>query len=239
MTELALDTGLNRPQRESLLYVHSLARCLLSIINGLSDVSKRKCNGKRFLVLSSLTNVVRSVETGWMILQQVPFSLQQTVFGILKTLVHRACSNNVDLTYDVDPDIPDQLIGDPLRLQQVITNLVSNATKFIPSGGPNKGYVALSCRRIALDDSSVTLEFCVSDDGIGISKDRFDIIFDALAQAGGSTTRVRAVLDLCPSPTHRLFSKGIRGHRSRAAHLEAPRRSYGWTYMGRKRGRQG
>jgi osomolarity two-component system, sensor histidine kinase NIK1 len=192
MTEFTLDSDLNRPQRESLLYAHSLARSLLLITNALLDISKRECNEKRFLDLSSLTNV-RSVETGWMILQQAPFSLQQTVFGILKTLVHRACSNNLDLTYEVDPDIPDQLIGDSIRLQQVITNLVGNATKFIPSRGTNKGYVALSCRLVALDDSSVTLEFCVSDDGIGISKERLNLIFDALVHADGSTTRVRAV----------------------------------------------
>jgi osomolarity two-component system sensor histidine kinase NIK1 len=137
-----------------------------------------------------------------MIMEQVPFSFRQTVFGILKTLVTRAAGNNLDLTYDVDPDIPDQLIGDSLRLQQVITNLVINATKFTPP----RGHVALSCRRLALDDSSVTLEFCVLDTGIGISKDRCNLIFNALAKAGGSTTRVRAplVIYVLHRPTDRI-----------------------------------
>jgi osomolarity two-component system sensor histidine kinase NIK1 len=169
MTALTLDSDLNRPQRESLLLVHSLARSLLLIIDDILDISK--------------------IETGRMIMEQVPFSLQQTVFGILKTLVVRAAGSNLDLIYDVDLDIPNQLIGDSLRLQQVITNLVINATKFTPSTPSNKGYVALSCRRLTLNDSSVTLEFCVSDNGIGIPKDELNLIFDPLAQVDGSTIR--------------------------------------------------
>lgn len=62
-----------------------------------------------------------------MTMEHVYFSFRQTVFGILKTLVVRANQNDLDLTYDVDPDIPDLLIGDSLRLRQVITNLVGNA----------------------------------------------------------------------------------------------------------------
>ena len=135
-----------------------------------------------------------------MIMDRVPFSFRQAVFGILKTLVGRAAGNSLVLTYDVDPDIPDQLIGDSLRLQQVITNLVSNAIKFTPSRDSYKGHVALSCRRIALDDSSVTLEFCVSDKGIGISKDRSNLIFGTLAKSGYSAIWVRAALFFCHKP---------------------------------------
>jgi len=169
MTELTLDSDLNRSQRESLLLVHSLARSLLLIIDDILDISK--------------------IEAGRMTMEQVSFSFRQTVFGILKTLVVRASQNNLDLTYDVDPDIPDQLIGDSLRLRQVITNLVGNAIKFTPSKISKKGHVALSCRLLALDDSSVTLEICVLDTGIGIAKDKLNLIFDTFAQADGSTTR--------------------------------------------------
>lgn len=123
-------------------------------------------------------------------MEAVSYSLRQTVFGILKTLVVRASQNNLDLTYDVDPDIPDQLIGDSLRLRQVITNLVGNAIKFTPSKVTRKGHVALSTRLLALDDQSVTLEFCVTDTGIGIAKDKLNLIFDTFCQADGSTTRV-------------------------------------------------
>ena len=133
-----------------------------------------------------------------MTMEQVSYSLRQTVFGILKTLVVRASQNQLDLTYDVDPDIPDQLIGDSLRLRQVITNLVGNAIKFTPSKVSRKGHVALSCRLLAKDDMHVTLEFCVSDTGIGIAKDKLTMIFDTFCQADGSTTRVRVPLSPVP-----------------------------------------
>ena len=125
-----------------------------------------------------------------MTMEQVSYSHRQLVFGILKTLVVRASQNNLDLTYDVDPDIPDQLIGDSLRLRQVITNLVGNAIKFTPSKMSRKGHVALTCRLVSIQDATVTLEFCVSDTGIGIAKDKLTMIFDTFAQADGSTTRV-------------------------------------------------
>ncbi|KAL7278312.1 hypothetical protein ACG7TL_008288 [Trametes sanguinea] len=169
MTELTLDSDLNRSQRENLLLVHSLARSLLLIIDDILDISK--------------------IEAGRMTMEQVSYSLRQTVFGILKTLVVRASQNQLDLTYDVDPDIPDQLIGDSLRLRQVITNLVGNAIKFTPSKVSRKGHVALSCRLLAKDDMHVSLEFCVSDTGIGIAKDKLTMIFDTFCQADGSTTR--------------------------------------------------
>lgn len=131
-----------------------------------------------------------AVEAGRMTMEQVSFSLRQTVFGILKTLVVRASQGNLDLKYDIDSDIPDQLIGDPLRLRQVITNLVGNAIKFTPHRPGFKGRVALSCRLLAMDDDNVVLEFCVSDTGIGIAKDKLNMIFDTFCQADGSTTRV-------------------------------------------------
>lgn len=186
MTELTLDSDLNRSQRESLLLVHSLARSLLLIIDDILDISK--------------------IEAGRMTMEQVSYCLRSTVFGILKTLVVRADQNNLDLTYDVDPQIPDQLIGDALRLRQVITNLVGNAIKFTPSKVSKRGLVALSCRLLALDDESVTLEFCVSDTGIGIAKDKLNLIFDTFCQADGSTTREYGGTGLGLSISKRLVS---------------------------------
>ncbi|KAF6745806.1 two-component histidine kinase Le.nik1-like protein [Ephemerocybe angulata] len=186
MTELTLDSDLNRSQRESLLLVHSLARSLLLIIDDILDISK--------------------IEAGRMTMEAVTYSLRQTVFGILKTLVVRASQNHLDLTYDVEPDIPDQLIGDSLRLRQVITNLVGNAIKFTPSKVNRKGHVSLSCRLLALDDQSVTLEFCVTDTGIGIAKDKLNLIFDTFCQADGSTTREYGGTGLGLSISKRLVS---------------------------------
>ena len=170
------------------------------------------------------------VEAGRMTMEAVSYSLRQTVFGILKTLVVRASQNNLDLTYDVEPDIPDQLIGDSLRLRQVITNLVGNAIKFTPSKVSRKGHVALSTRLLALDDQSVTLEFCVTDTGIGIAKDKLNLIFDTFAQADGSTTRVR----ICRLLFHLLLTRfvGIRRYRSRAIDLEASCVAHAGQYVG-------
>ena len=120
-----------------------------------------------------------------MTMEQVSYSLRYTVFGILKTLVVRASQNNLDLTYDMDVNLPDQLIGDSLRLRQVITNLVGNAIKFTPSKAPRKGLVSLSCRLLSIVDDTVQLEFCVSDTGIGIAKDKLNLIFDTFCQADG------------------------------------------------------
>ncbi|KAG7442614.1 uncharacterized protein BT62DRAFT_905400 [Guyanagaster necrorhizus] len=169
MTELTLDSDLNRSQRESLLLVHSLARSLLLIIDDILDISK--------------------IEAGRMTMEAVSFSLRHIVFGMLKTLVARASQNNLDLTFDIAPDIPDHLIGDSLRLRQVITNLVGNAIKFTPPKISRRGLVAVSVRLVASDDQNVVLEFCVSDTGIGIPKSKQNIIFDTFSQADGSTTR--------------------------------------------------
>ncbi|KAI0071450.1 histidine kinase [Panus rudis PR-1116 ss-1] len=169
MTELTLDSDLSRNQRENLLLVHSLARSLLLIIDDILDISK--------------------IEAGRMTMEQVSYSLRQTVFGILKTLVVRASQNQLELTYDIDPDIPDQLIGDSLRLRQVITNLVGNAIKFTPSKEDKRGNVSLSCRLVNYEEGMVTLEFCVTDTGIGIPQDKLTMIFDTFCQADGSTTR--------------------------------------------------
>ncbi|KAH8104366.1 hypothetical protein DFH11DRAFT_1883396 [Phellopilus nigrolimitatus] len=165
-TELTLDSDLNRSQRESLLLLHSLARSLLLVIDDIGYLEE-------------------------MTMERVSYSLRHTVFGILKTLVVRASQNNLDLTHDVDPDIPDQLIGDSLCLRQVITNLVGNAIKFTPSEVMRKGHVAIACRLVSIEDSTVKLEFCVGDAGIGIAQDKLNLIFDAFCQADGLTTRVK------------------------------------------------
>ncbi|KAJ7101453.1 hypothetical protein B0H15DRAFT_936561 [Mycena belliarum] len=181
MTELTLDSDLNRSQRESLLLVHSLARSLLLIIDDILDISK--------------------IEAGRMTMEAVSYSMRQTVFDILKTLVGRATQKGLDLILDVAPEIPDALIGDSLRLRQVITNLVGNAIKFT-----RIGYVALNIHFVSQDDDSVTLQFCVMDTGIGIAPDKLNLIFDTFCQADGSTTREYGGTGLGLSISKRLTS---------------------------------
>lgn len=175
-----------------------------------------------------------------MTMEAVTYSLRQTVFGILKTLVVRASQNNLDLTYEIEADIPDQLIGDSLRLRQVITNLVGNAIKFTPSKVTRKGHVALSCRLLSLDDQMVTVEFAVMDTGIGIAKDKLTMIFDTFCQADGSTTRVRfssllPSLSYFPQPSPLTTLTGIRWNRSRSIHLKTSRQPHARQHVGRIR----
>ncbi|KAF8321300.1 hypothetical protein DL93DRAFT_2052095 [Clavulina sp. PMI_390] len=176
MTDLTLETELSRSQKENLLLVNSLARSLLLIIDDILDISK--------------------IEAGRMTIEQVAFSLRTTVFGMLKSLVVRANQNNIDLTYEVDARIPDQLIGDALRLRQVITNLVGNAIKFTPKlekveGGPDppRGNVSFKASLEEAEDDWLALKFTVADTGIGIPSDKLVMIFDTFCQADGSTTR--------------------------------------------------
>ncbi|CAI2165450.1 15768_t:CDS:10 [Funneliformis geosporum] len=196
MTTLTLETELTRQQRENLMIVSSLANSLLTIIDDILDISK--------------------IEAGRMTIEQIPFSLRSAVFGVLKTLAVKANQKKLALIYDVDNGIPDQLIGDPLRLRQVITNLIGNAIKFT-----TEGEVVLSVHSLFVSDH-VVLEFCVRDTGIGIQEDKIDMIFDTFCQADGSTTRKYGGTGLGLSISKRLVSlmggdlwvKSVYGHGS-------------------------
>jgi osomolarity two-component system sensor histidine kinase NIK1 len=165
MTSLTLETELTRQQRENLMIVSSLANSLLSIIDDILDISK--------------------IEAGRMTIESIPFSLRSAIFSVLKTLAVKANQKKLDLIYNVDSAIPDQLIGDPLRLRQVITNLIGNAVKFT-----TQGEVALETRVIGIEGENVIVELCVRDTGIGIQEDKLNVIFDTFCQADGSTTYV-------------------------------------------------
>ncbi|KAF9982551.1 hypothetical protein BGZ75_005976 [Mortierella antarctica] len=164
MTSLTLETELSRQQRDNLVIVSNLAHSLLTIIDDILDISK--------------------IEAGKMTIEQAPFSLRTQAFGVLKTLAVKAHQKKLDLIYNVHNDFPDQLVGDPLRLRQVITNLIGNAIKFTTEGS-----VVLDCVCKSKTDVGVELQFCVSDTGIGIQSDKIEVVFDTFCQADGSTTR--------------------------------------------------
>lgn len=165
MTTLTLDTELSRQQRENLIIVSSLANNLLMIIDDILDISK--------------------IEANRMVLEAIPFAFRTTIFSVLKTLAVKAHEKRLDLICDIDRHIPDGLVGDTLRLRQVIVNLIGNAIKFT-----NSGEVVLKTRLLTDPAySKITIEFCVIDTGIGIQEDKKDVIFDTFSQADGSTTR--------------------------------------------------
>jgi osomolarity two-component system sensor histidine kinase NIK1 len=146
------------------MIVSTMANSLLTIIDDILDISK--------------------IEANKLVMEQIPFSLRSAVFGVLKTLSVKANQKKLDLIYDLDGTIPDQLIGDPLRLRQVITNLIGNAVKFT-----TKGRVVCTAQTKEIHGDKITLLFCVSDTGIGIDAGKLNLIFDTFQQADGSTTR--------------------------------------------------
>ncbi|MBK8232897.1 MAG: response regulator [Candidatus Eisenbacteria bacterium] len=185
MTELTLDTELNDEQRECLESVLSSARSLLSIINDILDFSK--------------------VEAGKLVLEDVPFDLHDLLDDTLRLHALRAEQRGLELVAHIDEALPVQLRGDPLRLKQILTNLIGNAIKFTPSGE-----VRISVQRgteptgPAAGEGAVAIRFSVLDSGIGIPPEKLGSIFEAFSQADGSTTRQYGGTGLGLSISHRL-----------------------------------
>jgi signal transduction histidine kinase/DNA-binding response OmpR family regulator len=154
------------PQRQTdyLQEVHKSARSLLAIVNDLLDLSK--------------------IEAGEMRLESVPFDLAAMLEDIAVNYASAAHAKGIELLTEIDPEVPTEVCGDPLRLRQVISNLVNNALKFT-----NEGEVVVGVRLRAKGPAHATLEIRVSDTGVGISKDRAETIFRPFSQADASTTR--------------------------------------------------
>jgi signal transduction histidine kinase/DNA-binding response OmpR family regulator len=167
MTTLALATPLTGEQREYLGQVKASADALLTVINDILDFSK--------------------IEAGKLDLEEVPFGLDELLEGTLKMLSFSAHQRGLELCYRVAPDVPDALVGDPLRLQQVLVNLVGNAIKFTSAG---EIVIEVSTEGAdAESDADVRLHLSVRDTGIGIPADKQKVIFEPFAQADGTTTR--------------------------------------------------
>ncbi|MGA2773486.1 MAG: PAS domain S-box protein [Bryobacteraceae bacterium] len=164
MTALALDTELSPEQREYLGMVKSSGDSLLELINTILDFSK--------------------IEAGKLELESIEFSPRDALEPTLKTLALRAHEKNLELNYQVRQDVPETLVGDPGVLRQIIVNLVGNAIKFTEQGEVN-----VRVERESEEEGRACLHFRVQDTGIGIPVESQTGIFDAFAQADGSTTR--------------------------------------------------
>ena len=164
MTELAMQTGLTSEQREYLGVVKASSDSLLTIINDILDFSK--------------------IEAGRLDVESIPFWLRECLGDTMKLLALQAHEKGLELAYEIAPEIPDGLIGDPVRLRQIVINLVGNAIKFT-----EHGEVVL---RVALETATadeITCRFSVMDTGIGIPRDKQASIFAPFLQADTSTTR--------------------------------------------------
>jgi signal transduction histidine kinase/DNA-binding response OmpR family regulator/HPt (histidine-containing phosphotransfer) domain-containing protein len=164
MTELALGTPLTSEQRDCLQTVRTSAGSLLQILNDILDFSK--------------------IESRRLKLESVTFSLLDTINEALRPLAVRADQQGLELIVDIDPRVPASVTGDPLRLRQILVNLVGNAIKFT-----ERGHVLISVTREASQDNETALLFSVTDTGIGIAPEHQTAIFEAFRQADGSTTR--------------------------------------------------
>jgi PAS domain S-box-containing protein len=169
MTELVLETELTPEQREYLDTVKHSADALLRVINDILDFSK--------------------IEAGKLELDSSPFSLREMLGDTLHLLAFRAAQKGLELAGRVAPDVPDDLVGDPGRLRQIIINLVGNAIKFTERGEVTVE-VRAADRAAANPQSAIyNLQFSVRDTGIGIPPAKHDLIFQSFAQADTSTTR--------------------------------------------------
>ncbi len=166
MTDLLLETGLSEVQRDYVTSVRKSGSMLLNILNDILDFSK--------------------IEAGKMELDPVPFELRETVGDLLRMLGLRADERGVELLSSVDPGVPDSLVGDSLRLRQVLTNLVTNGVKFTEEGEVELTVVS---EPTPSGSDAAWIRFSVRDTGIGIPEEKKPSIFGAFNQADASTTR--------------------------------------------------
>ena len=186
MTDLALSTALDAQQRDYLMTVKSSAHSLLAILNDILDFSK--------------------VESGKLELEAIHFPLRSLIADTLKPFTMAADEKSLELLCHIHPDVPDVTIGDPVRLRQILSNLIGNAVKFTPAG-----HVLLEVRVDSASSARTSLHFQVTDTGIGIAASKHLIIFDAFSQADGSTTRQFGGTGLGLSISHTLV--GLMGGR--------------------------
>jgi PAS domain S-box-containing protein len=164
MTDLVLDTDLNREQRQYLETARDSAESLLAIINDILDFSK--------------------IEAGKLDLEAAPFRFRENVEDAMRSLAVRAHTQGIELACRFDPAVPEVVVGDRVRLRQILVNLVGNAIKFT-----QRGEVVMDVRSAADADGRVAFEFSVTDTGIGIPQDKLASIFNAFEQGDGSMTR--------------------------------------------------
>jgi PAS domain S-box-containing protein len=164
LTELLLDTEMAPEQRHSLSLVQTSAETLLTLLNDILDLSK--------------------IEAEHLQLESIAFDLEHLVESTVELLAVRARERRLNLLADVASDLPASVRGDPTRLRQVLTNLISNSIKFT-----HEGEVVVAASRSSAPDGRSLVRFAVRDTGIGIAADKLDAIFEEFSQADTSTTR--------------------------------------------------
>ncbi len=164
MSYLALQTQLTDKQRDYLSKINNAATSLLRIVNDILDFSK--------------------IEAGKLKMENLEFNLDEVLSKSIELLIPKAREKNLEVIYHLPCNIPVQIIGDPLRLGQIITNLMSNAIKFT-----HTGEIRIDVTQEDQKEKKVCLKFRVSDTGIGISKENQEKLFEAFTQSDNTITR--------------------------------------------------
>ena len=164
-TKVVLKTELSAKQKEYLTAIKMSGDSLIVLINDILDLAK--------------------VDSGKMTFEQIPFKMALSISAMLHLFETNILEKNLELIKEYDNNIPEVLVGDPVRLHQIILNLVSNAVKFTI-----KGKITVSVRLISEDEENVILEFAVTDTGIGIQENKMGTIFDNFQQATSGTSRL-------------------------------------------------
>jgi len=164
-TKVVLKTDLTLKQKEYLSAIKISGDALIVLINDILDLAK--------------------VDAGKMTFDQVPFKLSLSISAMLHLFETKIQEKNLQLVKEYDKNIPDVLIGDPVRLHQIILNLVSNAVKFT-----TKGEIKVSVNLLSEDAEKVTIEFAIADTGIGITENKLEKIFENFQQASSNTSRL-------------------------------------------------
>ncbi|MES2590563.1 MAG: response regulator [Bacteroidota bacterium] len=163
-TDLLLKTELSTEQKQYIDAVKTSGKNLLVIINDILDFSK--------------------IQSGKFVFEQIKFRLSHVISTISELMLPKATEKNLQLLAEIDPNIPDGLIGDPMRLNQVILNLLGNAIKFT-----KHGIIKIKVDLLSDTEETVKLAFSVNDTGIGIPQNKLSLIFEGFTQASNQTTR--------------------------------------------------
>ncbi|MGG9970880.1 ATP-binding protein [Ferruginibacter sp. SUN002] len=164
-TKVVLKTELSAKQKEYLMAIKMSGDALIVLINDILDLAK--------------------VDAGKMVFEQTPFKMSLSIAAMLHLFETKIQEKNLELIKVYDKNIPEVLVGDPVRLHQIILNLISNAVKFT-----NKGKITVSVKLLNEDDAKATIEFSVSDTGIGITENKIEKIFENFQQASSGTSRL-------------------------------------------------
>ncbi|NOZ90999.1 MAG: response regulator [Epsilonproteobacteria bacterium] len=164
-TRLLEDTNLSQEQKEMVSIIKNSSNNLIHIVNNILDFSK--------------------IKAGKLELESIPFNPIKQFEATIDTYTAKAREKNIEFNIYSDPYIPLEILGDPTKISQVLTNLISNAIKFTPDGG----IIYISMRKISQTLNDITIHFSVKDTGIGITDKEKNRIFDAFSQADASTSR--------------------------------------------------